>query len=169
VAVDLTAYLARKEPDPYLKQAFEFGLLEDFDHLYRYADLMHMLESKKAETIVDRRTEIMPVRPTIAEHRHPYDDVRQPTNSKKADPLSLLHVMTLVAAEQQTMNFYMNIVTGRWSRWRTGFIWRLPRSKSSMSPIMNRCSMPTPPGYSAKSCTSTSAPYTGMAGRRANG
>ena len=39
VAVDLTAWLARHEPDPMLKQALDFALLEDFDHLYRYANL----------------------------------------------------------------------------------------------------------------------------------
>ena len=33
VAVDLTAYLARTEPDPYMKDVLHFGLLEDFDHL----------------------------------------------------------------------------------------------------------------------------------------
>lgn len=108
VAVDLTAYLARTEPDPYLRQAFEFGLLEDFDHLYRYANLLDMLESKRAEDLTSQLTEIMPGRPTIAEHRHPYDDVRKPSDRKQANPLSLLHVLTLVAAEQQTMNFYMN-------------------------------------------------------------
>lgn len=109
VAVDLTAYLARTEPDPYIKQAFDFGLLEDFDHLYRYANLLDMLEGRKAEQIVDRLTEIMPGRATAAEHRHPFDEVRNPTNSKKANPLSLLHVLTIVASEQQTMNFYMNM------------------------------------------------------------
>jgi hypothetical protein len=36
VAVDLTAWVARTEPDPYLTQCYEFGVLEDFDHLYRY-------------------------------------------------------------------------------------------------------------------------------------
>lgn len=109
VAVDLTAYLARTEPDPYLKQAFEFGLLEDFDHLYRYANLLDLLDGKKAERITGQFTEIMPGRPTAAEHRHPYDDVRQPSDRKTANPISLLHTMTLVAAEQQTMNFYMNV------------------------------------------------------------
>ena len=39
VAVDLTAYLARHEPDPYVREVFNFGLLEDFDHLYRYSEL----------------------------------------------------------------------------------------------------------------------------------
>ncbi len=34
VAVDLTAWLAQNEPDEYVKETFNFGLLEDFDHLY---------------------------------------------------------------------------------------------------------------------------------------
>lgn len=109
VAVDLTAYVARTEPDPYIKRAFEFGLLEDFDHLYRYADLMDMLEGRKAEEVVGYLTEIFPGRPTVSEHRHPHDDVRRAMDRKKADPLSILHVMTVTAAEQQTMNFYMTI------------------------------------------------------------
>jgi hypothetical protein len=33
VAVDLTAWLARNEPDPMIKQALDYALLEDFDHL----------------------------------------------------------------------------------------------------------------------------------------
>ncbi|MFG3417951.1 hypothetical protein [Micromonospora sp. NPDC047730] len=47
--MDLTARVARMEPDPYLKQAYEFGVLEDFDHLYRYANLFEMIEHRKAE------------------------------------------------------------------------------------------------------------------------
>jgi hypothetical protein len=109
VAVDLTAYLARTEPDPYIRQNFEFGLLEDFDHLYRYANLLDLLEGKKAEDLVDHLTEVIPGRPTILEHRHPYDDVRQYSDCRKSDPISSLHVLTLVAAEQQTMNFYMTV------------------------------------------------------------
>lgn len=110
VAVDLTAYLARTEPDPYVKSVLDFGLLEDFDHLYRYANLLDMLEGKKAEDLVGRLTEITPGRPTIAEHRHPFDGVRKPFDKDKADILTKLHVHTIVAAEQQTMNYYMNRV-----------------------------------------------------------
>lgn len=68
-----------------------------------------MTKGKKAEELVDRLTEIMPGRPTSWEHRHPHDDVRRSLNSKKDDPLSLLHALTITAAEQQTMNFYMTI------------------------------------------------------------
>lgn len=108
VAVDLTAWVARNEPDPYAKQAYEFGVLEDFDHLYRYANLLDMLDGKKAEMLVGGYTEILPGRPTIFEHRDPDDDIRTPFNRKLADPLSLMHALTITSAEQQTMNFYMN-------------------------------------------------------------
>lgn len=109
VAVDLTAYLARTEPDPVVKAALDFALLEDFDHLYRYANLMEMSMGKKAEKITRELTEITVGRPTILEHRHPFDDVRQHFDGKTAEIITQLHAMTIVAAEQQTMNFYMNV------------------------------------------------------------
>lgn len=109
VAVDLTAWVARNEPDPYLRQVYEFGVLEDFDHLYRYANLYDLLEGKKAAKIVGELTEIMPGRPTIFEHRHPHDEIRRPMTSLAADPQSILNALTVMSAEQQTMNYYMNI------------------------------------------------------------
>jgi hypothetical protein len=109
VAVDLTAWVARMEPDPYLKQAYEFGVLEDFDHLYRYANLYEMIQHRKAEKIVDGLTEVIPGRPTKFHHRHPYDNVREPYDRTQAAPLSKLHALTIMSAEQQTMNFYMNV------------------------------------------------------------
>jgi hypothetical protein len=108
-AVDLTAWVARMEPDPNLTQAYEFGVLEDFDHLYRYANLYEMIEHRKAEKIVDQVTEVMPGRPTRMHHRHPFDNVREPYDRDTVDPRSRLHALTIVAAEQQVMNFYMNV------------------------------------------------------------
>jgi rubrerythrin len=109
VAVDLTAFLAANVPDPYVKQVFDFGLLEDFDHLYRYANLLEMTQGIKAEKLVGKLTEITPGRPTIKEHRHPFDDLRKPCDMMTSDPLTKLYILTLLAGEQQTMNFYMNI------------------------------------------------------------
>jgi len=109
VATDLTAWVARMEPDPYLRQAYEFGVLEDFDHLYRYANLFELVERRKAEKVVDQLTEVMPGRPTAWQHRHPVDNVRDPYQRETAAPLSKLHALTIMAAEQQTMNFYMNV------------------------------------------------------------
>src|SRR5690606_8121158 len=84
-------------------------LLEDFDHLYRYANLYQMLEGKKAEAVCRDLTEITPGRPTIFEHRHPYDEIRRPMTAPAAEPQSVLNALTIVSAEQQTMNFYMTI------------------------------------------------------------
>ncbi len=109
VAVDLTAWCARNEPDPYMRQCYEFALLEDFDHLYRYSNMLDMVPGNhmSPEQIVGKLTEIMPGRPTIAEHRHPYDSIKKPA-TKDAAPITLMNIMTLVAGEQQTMNWYMN-------------------------------------------------------------
>jgi hypothetical protein len=109
VAIDLTAWLARSEPDPYLTQTLNFGLLEDFDHLYRYANLYELNNGRRAEELTDSLTEIMPGRPTALEHRHPFDDIRRHYDKHTADPLSRLHSLSIVAAEQQTMNFYMTV------------------------------------------------------------
>ena len=83
-------------------------MLEDFDHLYRYSDLLHMNQGVLAERLVGKYTEIMPARPTIAHHRFPKDNVRRCINSKTADKETILGSMIITAAEQQTMNYYMN-------------------------------------------------------------
>lgn len=109
LAVDLTAALAKNEPDQNVKAALDFALLEDFDHLYRYADLLHLEHGIYAEKLVGKYTEIMPARPTVAHHRHPYDNIKNHINSKLADPITKLNVSIITAAEQQTMNYYMTI------------------------------------------------------------
>ena len=109
LAVDLTAHLAKKEPDKYVKKALDFALLEDFDHLYRYSDFLDMETGVHAEDLVGRYTEIMPARPTVSHYRHPYDSVRYSINSKTASPITRLCTGIITAAEQQTMNYYMNV------------------------------------------------------------
>jgi rubrerythrin len=109
VAIDITAGVAQREPDPYLAQVYRYGLLEDFDHLYRYSALMDRLEGRDANNILQNYTDILPGRPTIEEHRDPEDDLRRPYDREKAAPLTKLHALTIMAAEQQTHNFYMNV------------------------------------------------------------
>ncbi|MGI6469305.1 MAG: hypothetical protein GXZ09_04135 [Syntrophomonadaceae bacterium] len=109
VAVDLTAWLALNEPDPYVKQALDFALLEDFDHLYRFANLLDLDEQIPAELLVKSYVDITPGRPTIAEHRHPFDSVKYPADFSTASNRTKLNALIIVAAEQQTMNFYMNL------------------------------------------------------------
>ena len=108
LAVDLTAIFAQRESDKYVKKAMDFALLEDFDHLYRYADLLEMDKGILAEKLVGNYTELMPGRPTIAEHRYPMDDIKRYVNYKQANLLTKLQINILTAAEQQTMNYYMS-------------------------------------------------------------
>jgi rubrerythrin len=109
VAIDVTAAVAQREPDPYLAQVYRFGLLEDFDHMYRYSALLDRLEGKDANNILQSYTDILPGRPTAEEHRAPADDLRKPYDRRKAAPLTKLHALTIMAGEQQTHNYYMNI------------------------------------------------------------
>ena len=107
LAVDLTAHLAKRVQCTHVKQALDLALLEDFDHLYRYADLMEMDTGEHAERLVGRYTEIMPGRPTISEHRFPKDGIPCPAG-RDAPLFDKLATMIITAAEQQTMNYYMN-------------------------------------------------------------
>ena len=109
VAIEVTAAVAQREPDPYLAQVYRFGLLEDFDHMYRYSAMLDRLEGKDANNILQCYTDILPGRPTAVEHRHPDDDLRTPFDAASADPLSKLHALTIMASEQQTHDYYMNI------------------------------------------------------------
>jgi hypothetical protein len=108
-AIDVTAGVALREPDPYLAQVHRFGLLEDFDHLYRFAALLDRLEGKDANHILQSYTDILPGRSTPEQHRDPLDDLRSPYQRQAAEPLSKLHALTMLAAAQQTHAHCMNV------------------------------------------------------------
>ena len=109
VAIEVTASVAEQEPDPYIAQVYRFGLLEDFDHLYRYSALMDRVEGKDANALLQSYTDILPGRPTSVEHRYPDDDVRNPYQRTRAKLVTKLHALTITAGEYQTHDFYMNI------------------------------------------------------------
>lgn len=109
LAVDLTAFLAQRQTKQWVKDAFDFALLEDFDHLYRYANLLESDLGEHAEKYIGSYTEIMPGRPTVAHHRHPYDNIKKPISNISSDPITKCDVSIITAAEQQTMNYYMNL------------------------------------------------------------
>ena len=109
LAVDLTAFLARRENDCNVKTALDFALLEDFDHLYRYANLLDYEYGTCPEKLVGRYTEMTPARPTIAHHRYPTDSIFRSIDNQTASLETKLGINIITAAEQQTMNYYMNI------------------------------------------------------------
>jgi hypothetical protein len=109
VAIEVTASVAIHEPDPYLAQVFRFGLLEDFDHMYRYAALMDRMGGGDANNILQSYTDILPGRPTAVEHRAPQDDLRNCYDRNNAQPISKLNALTIMAGENQTHDYYMTI------------------------------------------------------------
>ena len=108
-AIEITAAVAQREPDPYLAQNYRFGMLEDFDHLYRYTALMDRMEGKDANNILQSYTDIMAGRPTVDEHRAPEDDIRNHYDATKAEAITKLHALTIVAAEFQVNQYYLNV------------------------------------------------------------
>lgn len=109
VAIEVTASVAQHEPDEYLAQVYRFGLLEDFDHLYRFSALMDRVMGGDANNIIQNYSDIMPGRPTMVEHRAPEDDLRNHYDCTTADPLTKIHAATITAAENQTHDYYMTI------------------------------------------------------------
>jgi hypothetical protein len=111
-AIEVTAAIAQREPDPYLAQVYRFGMLEDFDHLYRFSALMDRVEGRDANNLLQGYTDIRPGRPTVDEHRDPMDDLRLFYDRRMALPLTKLHALTIIAAEHQVRDYYMNIGPG---------------------------------------------------------
>lgn len=108
VAIEVTASVAEHEPDPYMAQGYRFALLEDFDHLYRYAALLDRLEGKDAANITQGYSDIVPGRDTYFHHRSPEHDLMEPY-ARNAALATKLHAVTLTGGEYQTHDYYMTI------------------------------------------------------------
>ncbi len=108
-AIEVTAWVAQQEPDAYLAGVYRFGMLEDFDHLYRFSALLDRMVGLDSNNILQSYTDVRPGRPTIVEHRAPEDDVRRSYERATASPISKLNALTIVSAEHQVHDYYMNI------------------------------------------------------------
>ncbi len=106
VAVDLTAWLAQNEPDKYVKETYDFGLLEDFDHLYRYSQWSYIMEGSDPNHILQDQTDVVIGRPTQYHHNCNALRLRKPYNKDKTSPQTKINILTLLSGEQQTHNFY---------------------------------------------------------------
>ncbi len=106
VAVDLTAWLAQNEPDEYVKETFNFGLLEDFDHLYRYSQFAYMIEETDPNEILHNMTDVLIGRPTQNHHNCNAVRIRKPYDKDKTSPVTKVNILTLISGEQQTHNYY---------------------------------------------------------------
>ena len=106
VAVDLTAWLAQNESDEYVKETYDFGLLEDFDHLYRYSQWAYLQHGIMPNEIVQGKTDVILGRPTQNHHNCNILRLRKAYDKTKTKPQTKVNILTLVSAEQQTHNYY---------------------------------------------------------------
>jgi hypothetical protein len=89
--------------------AFDFGLLEDFDHLYRYSQMLDLVHGKDPNEILQGRTDVFPARPTQDHHNDPALRILKNYDKTTASPITKAHALTLMAGEQQTWNYYKNV------------------------------------------------------------
>ncbi len=106
VAVDLTAWLAQNEPDSYVKETYDFGLLEDFDHLYRYSQFAYLIEGTDPNDILHCQTDVTFARPTQYHHNDNKIRIRKGYDKNTSSPQTKANILTLLSGEQQTHNFY---------------------------------------------------------------
>jgi hypothetical protein len=102
-AVDLDSWLARMEPDQPRRQVYECDALEDFQHVYRYAELLDGVQRRRPSHLVDEVAEMLPDR---SEEPQPGEDA---ANEPSSHPLSMLNAITMLAIEQQTADFYDSV------------------------------------------------------------
>lgn len=107
-AVEVTASVARMEPDAYLARGQRYALLEDLDHLYRYSALLDRLEGKDANNITQGYTDIVPARPTMVQHQSPENDVIEPYG-RDAMLATKLHAITLASCACRMHDYYMTV------------------------------------------------------------
>jgi hypothetical protein len=108
-AIEVTAWVAQNEPDPYLAQVYRFGMLEDFDHLYRFSALMDRVTGQDSNNILQSYTDVRPGRPTLVQHRAPEDDLRRPYDRATASTVSKLNALTILSAEHKVHDYYMTV------------------------------------------------------------
>lgn len=95
---ELTASAAQLEKEPRARAVMDFLLPENCDMLYRTANLLSLEYSVSADDILCSQAELMPGRPCIAAHRHPYDDVQRPLRDAARKPQTFINLYLLRAA-----------------------------------------------------------------------
>lgn len=106
--IELLAVLSQEEKDSYVRQALRFTLLEDLDHLYRFANLLDFDSETPAQSIVGSTVDITPGRSSIACHRHPFDSIKNQVSFNAQDIKTSLNILIVTALKHKAMSFYMH-------------------------------------------------------------
>ena len=94
----LTVAAAQREEPNRARAAMDFLLPENSDMLYRTANLLSLEYGVSADAVLCGGAELMPGRPCIAAHRHPYDDVQPPLAGLETHPRTYVSLHVLHAA-----------------------------------------------------------------------
>lgn len=116
LSLELAASLAQRMNDGPVRRTLDFFIPEYLDELYRLVNLLSLNETDPLQTLLGGYAEIMPGRPLIACHRHPYDCV-----ARSASSLSLwerIALLTLSAVEKEKYR---------------GFLWLAGTSRDTLS------------------------------------
>ena len=95
LSMELTAVLAQCLRESPLRQTLHFLLPEFLDETYRLSNLLLLLDDVPSQDILAGYCEIMPGRPMISCHRHPYDEICPPLLSQ--DPLENMAPLLLAS------------------------------------------------------------------------
>lgn len=98
-AVDLDSWLARTEPDRPRRRVYECDALEDFQHVYRYAELLDAVQPRRTSHLVDEVDGMLPGRLGAPSPEHPAEP-------DAPELMSTLNAITMLAVEQQAADFY---------------------------------------------------------------
>lgn len=94
------AFAMRLEDGP-VRRALHFMIPEFLDELYRLSNLSVLLGGSSGQELLACQAEIMPGRPLIACHRHPYDDTAAPLKAANETEILALHVLLAALNIQQ--------------------------------------------------------------------
>jgi hypothetical protein len=101
-AVNLDSWLARTEPDQPRRQVYECDALEDFQHVYRYAELVDAIQRRRPSHLVDEVDGMLPDRLGAPPPGHPEEP-------EAPELVSALNAITMLAIEQQSADFYDSV------------------------------------------------------------
>lgn len=104
--VGVAAMLAQNEPDEYVKESIHIGMLEDYDHLYRFGEMYRFIEDKNPSKILKGTFDTHQAIPLSEQHNDISVRLRKHYDKDTASPVTKVNVQTLIGAQQQTHNYF---------------------------------------------------------------
>lgn len=108
LAMNCAANWAQQLKDEPVRRILDFLLPEYQDMLYRLSNLSILIHESDVTEFLFGIVEIMPGRPMIACHRHPYDDIHSlnpyPSNAASLSCLTMLSVLESISSQLTACN-----------------------------------------------------------------